>query len=89
VRLAPSASNKQPWRLLRRGDTFHFFLCRDKAYGALMPFADLQRIDLGIAICHFQLAAAELGLQGVWSVLEPHVPHTPKNYEYIVSFMIR
>jgi nitroreductase len=89
VRLAPSASNKQPWRLLRREEGFHFFLCRDKAYGALMPFADLQRIDMGIAVCHFQLAAAELGLTGEWSVQEPQVADTPKNYEYIVTFVIR
>jgi nitroreductase len=89
VRLAPSASNKQPWRLVRRDGVFHFFLNRDKAYGALMPFADLQRIDLGIAVCHFQLAAAELGLQGEWSVQEPHVPGTPANYEYIVTFEVQ
>ena len=41
VRLAPSASNKQPWRVIRLGGAFHFFLDRDKAYGKLMPLADL------------------------------------------------
>jgi nitroreductase len=88
VRLGPSASNKQPWRLIQRDGVFHFFLSRDKAYSAMMPFADLQRIDLGIAMCHFQLAAAEAGLEGEWSMGEPKVPDTPANYEYIVSFAV-
>ena len=86
VRLAPSASNKQPWRVVRQGGAFHFFLSRDKAYGALMPLADLQRIDMGIAMCHFQLAAAEAGLEGEWSAVESQVARIrPANFEYIVS----
>lgn len=89
LRLAPSASNKQPWRLVRLGDAFHFFLSRDKAYSAMMPLADLQRIDMGIAMCHFELAALELGLKGKWSAANPRVPGTPANYEYISSFEIQ
>ncbi len=90
VRLAPSASNKQPWRVVRLGGAFHFFLDRDKAYSAMMPLADLQRIDMGIAMCHFQLAAAEAGLQGRWSGCEPKVADTPGNYEYMLqlSFVV-
>jgi nitroreductase len=87
VRLAPSASNKQPWRIVRLGGAFHFFLDRDKAYGAMMPLADLQRIDMGIAMCHFQLSAAELGLEGAWSNRDPQLQNTPGNFEYIVSFV--
>jgi len=89
VRLAPSASNKQPWRVIRSGGAFHFFLSRDKAYSAMMPFADLQRIDLGSAMCHFQLAAAEAGLEGEWRDAEPKMADTPVNYEYIASFETR
>lgn len=88
VRLAPSASNKQPWRIIRQDGAFHFFLDRDRAYSAMMPLADLQRIDMGIAMCHFELSAVELGLQGTWSVVEPDIPNTPPNFEYIASFMI-
>lgn len=87
VRLAPSASNKQPWRIVRLGSDFHFFLARDKAYSAMMPLADLQRIDLGIAMCHFELSAMELGLKGSWSVVEPDIPHAPAHFEYIASFV--
>jgi hypothetical protein len=86
VRLAPSASNKQPWRIIMNDSGFHFFLSRDKAYSAMMPHVDLQRIDLGIAMCHFQLSAQELGLSGEWRSEEPVLPDTPTNFEYIVSF---
>jgi len=86
VRLAPSASNKQPWRVIQQNGAFHFFLSRDKAYSALMPLADLQRIDLGIAMCHFQLSAAEAGLGGEWKDVNLKLPDTPANYEYIVTF---
>jgi hypothetical protein len=89
VRLGPSASNKQPWRIIMKDNGFHFFLSRDKAYSAMMPNVDLQRIDLGIAMCHFQLSAQELGLPGEWQSEEPALPATPANFEYIVTFVIR
>lgn len=89
VRLGPSASNKQPWRLVYREGAFHFFLSRDKAYSAMMPYADLQRIDMGIAMCHFQLSASEAGLDGKWQDANPHILNTPVNFEYIVSFACR
>ena len=89
VRLGPSASNKQPWRVIYRDGAFHLFLSRDKAYSAMMPFADLQRIDLGIAMCHFEFSAKEFGLAGQWSAIESQIPDTPENYEYIASFIIQ
>jgi len=88
VRLGPSASNKQPWRIIMKDGGFHFFLDRDKAYSALMPNVDLQQIDIGIAMCHFQLSASELDLAGEWQDMDPNVVDTPANYEYIVSFVI-
>jgi nitroreductase len=72
VRMAPSASNKQPWRVVRRGADWHFYLQRTKGYGkgsalfAVLRLADLQRVDLGIAQSHFELVARELGLSGDW-----------------------
>lgn len=64
IRLGPSASNKQPWRVIKDGNKFHFFLCRTKGYG--IPSYDMQMNDMGIAKCHFELAAKELGLEGSW-----------------------
>lgn len=73
VRLGPSASNKQPWRILRRGDDHHFFLKRTPRYGDFAGGIRLQNIDLGIALCHFETAARELGLGGGW-FREPDPP---------------
>ncbi len=51
VQAGPSASNKQPWRIVVVNDTFHFYLKRTKGYGNLMKM-DIQAIDIGIAISH-------------------------------------
>ncbi|MHB1377051.1 MAG: nitroreductase family protein [Candidatus Humimicrobiaceae bacterium] len=64
VRIAPSASNKQPWRIIKDKDGYNFYLLRTKGY-KLRNF-DLQRSDLGIAMCHFELTAKELKLMGEW-----------------------
>lgn len=68
VRLGPSASNKQPWRIVKDKDNFHFFVSRTKGYG--LTSYDLQKNDMGIAKCHFELVANELGLKGNWNYLE-------------------
>jgi hypothetical protein len=69
LRLAPSTSNKQPWRILRdvKQNTFHFYLSRAFGYN-LMRNVSLQDIDLGIAICHFALTVQEIGIMGRWQI---------------------
>jgi hypothetical protein len=49
--------------------------------------ADLQRIDIGIAMCHFELSAMELGLQGQWVLADPGLQALPELTEYIVSWI--
>lgn len=71
VRLAPSASNKQPWRALRTESGLHFYMKKDNAYiGNKLGFC-LQRIDMGIAACHLSLAAQQLGLNGAIVIDDP------------------
>ena len=93
VRMAPSATNKQPWRLVRRGRDWHFFLQRSKGYGkgsaifTLLRLADLQRVDLGIAMCHFELVARDLGWHGAWVLAEPADVGPPgPGVEYVVTW---
>jgi len=52
VRLAPSAVNRQPWRVVRKGNGYHFYLKHDKGYIGKAT-GDLQKVDMGIALCHF------------------------------------
>ncbi len=64
VRKGPSASNKQPWRILWDGERWHLYLQRTRGYGArngLVSVADMQRIDMGIAMCHFALTSEDVG----------------------------
>lgn len=93
VRWAPSASNKQPWRIVRNKAGWHFYLARTKGYGKgslifrLLRLADLQRVDMGIAMCHFELAVRELGLAGRWQADAPAVRGLGENTEYTVSWI--
>ena len=92
VRWAPSASNKQPWRIVRIGDAWHFFLQRTQGYGKgtmlfnILRLADLQRIDMGIAMCHFELTALELGLKGYWQITDPKID-IPEKTEYSITWI--
>jgi hypothetical protein len=87
VRLGPSASNKQPWRIVRDRGAFHFYLNRTPGYDTLIKDIRLQNVDMGIAMCHFELSANELGEDGVWEV---HPPQTPSgDREYIVSWQMK
>jgi hypothetical protein len=65
VRLAPSAVNYQPWRIVKAtgSNVFHFFM---KKQGAKTR----GEIHSGIAMCHFGLAAQELGLKGAWQIID-------------------
>ncbi|OQA64646.1 MAG: Nitroreductase family protein [Firmicutes bacterium ADurb.Bin262] len=83
VRLAPSASNKQPWRVLKEGENFHFYLCRNKGYGP--AGFDIQKNDIGIAQCHFALTAADTGLSGRFDYLG--TPPAAADWEYITTFI--
>jgi hypothetical protein len=73
VRLAPSASNKQPWRISKSPDEFHFYLKRTAGYNRIGGGVDLQMIDMGIAMCHFELACHELNLKGQWASINPEI----------------
>ena len=85
VRLSPSAVNGQPWRVVRCGDRVHFYEKRSK--GMASDGWDIQKIDMGIALCHFELGAVEKGLRPVLYVEDPGIPGQD-GLVYIASFRI-
>lgn len=90
VRLGPSASNKQPWRIVRGDAAWHFYLAHTPGYGRSMRMVtaiDLQRVDMGIAQCHFALVAEALGLPGRWTVHPPKLELPDALTEYSMSWM--
>ncbi len=90
LRIGPSASNKQPWRVVKWGQDFHFYLQRTPGYRnvltRLVQIEDMQRLDMGIAMCHFELTARELGLQGEWVFEDPGLALPDALTEYVVSW---
>jgi nitroreductase len=92
VRIAPSASNRQPWRIVRQGQSWHFYCQRTPGYGKgslvfnLLGLVDLQRLDVGIAMCHFDLTNRELGLGGHWAVEDPGLGLPDKKTIYIATW---
>jgi nitroreductase len=92
VRRAPSASNKQPWRIIKDAHMWHFFLQRTPGYRErmlvrLFTVADMQRIDMGIAMCHFELMARDHGLEGRWEINAPAIEKPDEFTEYSVSWV--
>ena len=89
LRLAPSASNKQPWRILKKENNYHFYLERNKSYQNTLKMVgyDLQRIDMGIAMSHFELTADEINLEGEWQIKDPENVNNSSNREYIISWI--
>ena len=77
VQIGPSASNKQPWRVLRQGTDWHFYLRRSAGYrqrgSGMLGVPDMQRLDMGIAMSHFELSATEAGLSGTWAIQDPGI----------------
>lgn len=86
IRLAPSASNKQPWRIIKElGDTYHFFMKENTIYNNAFKDIKIQNVDMGIAMCHFELTALELGLNGKWEQKNPLIESG--DLKYIVSWV--
>ena len=76
VRLAPSANNTQPWRVVSDLRGFHFY--KTFSYG----FAS---VDIGIALCHFEQTCRELGLQGSFQTVAS--PPPGRNARYVVTWV--
>jgi len=86
VRMAPSASNNQPWRIVADGNRFLFYICRKPGYQKAFSNVDMQMIDMGIAMAHFDLVAREKGKKPEWdnSVGSPSVDQ----WEYVISVFL-
>ena len=86
LRLAPSASNKQPWRIVRDANAFHFYEQKAPGYSDKLS-VDIQRVDIGIGACHFHLAALEKDLPGRFEQLPKPAIDLPANTHYIFSWV--
>lgn len=78
LRLAPSASNSQPWRIIKSDNQFHFY---DHVKGRFSA------IDLGIGLCHFGEMCKEMNIAGDFEILEENYNLQGKDNQYVISWI--
>ena len=76
---------KSTTRATARADGISFYEKHNKGYGE--GGWDIQRIDLGIALAHFELAAKESGLSPALTIADPGIAAAPDT-AYIASFRV-
>lgn len=86
LRLAPSATNAQPWRVVMEEKAFRFYAVVGKDALAANPPA-VQRVDGGIGACHFHLAAQEKGLPGHFERQAARSTGAPEGWRYLFSWI--
>ncbi len=85
VRIAPSAKNKQPWRVIfDSNQVAHFFIRIDPRIGHVQNY---QRLDIGIAMCHFELTMRNFEKDGKWDVVQLNNQYNPDRYHYVASWI--
>lgn len=89
VRLGPSASNKQPWRLVMSEDrnNCHVYIQHTPNYSTKLGY-DMQILDIGIAMAQFESACEELKIRGQWIIEDPHLEIPNEHTEYMVSWKL-
>ena len=84
LRLAPSATNAQPWRVVKKQNVYHFFETHKK--NASEEEKMIKKVDLGIALSHFHQTALEQGLVGQFKKMDNTGINIPENTTYIISW---
>ena len=85
VRLAPSASNSQPWYF--SGSMEEIIVSREKPGLLKAPiYARMNQIDIGIALCHLWLSVEHYGSTADISLTDGEAPN---GHEYMAKVQIR
>ena len=84
ARLAPSASNSQPWYF--SGNTNEIIVCREKLNLLKAPiYNKMNQIDTGIALCHLWLSIEH---QGRTACFDYTNSNAPKGYEFMLKVKV-
>jgi nitroreductase len=87
VRLGPSASNKQPWRILLKDNKCHFYEYKTPKYSDAFPY-DIQSVDMGIAAAHFDFAVKEKGIKGRFDFAVEPKAASPDHMHHVFSWVM-
>jgi len=92
VRLGPSIQNKQPWRIVHDpiSHAFHFYIEHSLPELYLSQYEqviDLQRVDMGVAMYHFEHTLQHFAIEGKWRIIDPNYPLPNRNTEYVATWI--
>ena len=76
LRIAPSSTNSQPWRVLVKGEKVLFYY---------KPKSPASVLDTGIGICHFYETEKFNGFEGRFEK-EAEFPAPPEDWRYLISY---
>lgn len=84
LRIAPSASNAQPWRVVNKQGFYHFYETHKP--NASIEEIMIKKVDVGIGLSHFHQTALELGLTGKFEKRAETELYAPEDTNYLISW---
>lgn len=87
ARLAPSATNSQPWRFRTVPEAIHAYRINVNLLKAWL-YERMNKIDMGIALCHLKLAAEAEEFQVTFLHDEEAVEDRPLGTQYTMSLKL-
>lgn len=87
ARLAPSATNSQPWYFKIENNKIHSYCIKPNFLKAIL-YKKMNQVDMGIAINHLWIAAKHYGNDVQYIVDEEVEENAPSGYYYIGTLVI-
>jgi nitroreductase len=84
ARLAPSAVNLQNWYFTGNKDEIHAYSAKSGFFRTIFG-GSYYPVNMGIALCHLQLAAEHLGLKTRFIFDSSKDKNPPKNLDYVAT----
>lgn len=88
ARLAPSATNSQPWFFKIDNNKIDVYCVKSNFIKALI-YKKMNQIDIGIAICHLWTAEKHFGKDLSYTFDKEAEENSPEGYYYITSLIIK
>jgi nitroreductase len=88
ARLAPSAMNNQPWFFAGDDSTIHAFCAKSNLITSFM-FEKMNKISMGIAICHLWIAAKHFGKDVEFIYDQKAQKNPPAGHYYAITMKIK
>lgn len=87
ARIAPSATNSQPWFFTGNKDIIHAYIVQLGVLKRVLA-GKYPPIDMGIALCHIQIAAEHFGKKANLIFDKVARNNSPQNMDYVASLKI-